>query len=92
MLRFMLEGPEIMAHWTSQQRHDLYRRLGIRVFALPGGGVEIEGIVELEPDRSTKETTYTPGTYRATRMRLRGLLGVEASGLELALAEYPLLP
>ena len=54
----MFEGPEIMSRWTPEQRNDVYRRLGIKVLALPDGGVEIEGIVEL---RSPRDTTYIIG-------------------------------
>jgi site-specific DNA recombinase len=59
LVRCMFEGPKIMSRWTPEQRNDVYRRLGIKVLALPDGGVEIEGIVELH--RSTSDTTYIVG-------------------------------
>jgi hypothetical protein len=62
MVRFMFEGPELMLHWSPEQRNEVYRRLGIKVVALPGGGVEIEGIVELGKARSPADTTYIVGT------------------------------
>jgi len=67
MVRFMFEGPDLMSRWTPEQRNEIYRRLGIKVVALPDGGVEIEEIVELGKERSTTDTTYTAG------MRLRPL-------------------
>jgi len=60
-VRFMFQAPELMSRWSPEQRNALYRRLGLRVLALPEGGVEIEGIVELEKDCSTADTEYTPG-------------------------------
>jgi Recombinase zinc beta ribbon domain/Recombinase len=61
LVRFMFEGPALMSHWSPEQRNDVYRRLGIKVLAMPDGGVEIEGIVELGKDRSPRDTTYTAG-------------------------------
>lgn len=61
LVRFMFEGPELMLHWTPEQRNEVYRRLGIKVVALPDGGVTIEGIVELGKARSPAVTTYTAG-------------------------------
>jgi hypothetical protein len=55
------QAPELMSRWSPEQRNALYRRLGLRILALPEGGVEIEGIVELEKDCSTADTEYTPG-------------------------------
>ncbi len=62
LVRFMFEGPDLMLHWTPEQRNEVYRRLGIKVVALPDGGVEIEGIVELGKERSPTDTNYTAGT------------------------------
>jgi site-specific DNA recombinase len=74
MVRFMFEGPELMSHWSPEQRNEIYRRLGIKVLALPDGGVEIEGIVELGKERSPTDTTYTAGTQPRHSKRSSPLL------------------
>lgn len=47
---------------SPEQKNALYRRLRLKVSALPGGGVEITGLLGVGEDGSLTITTSTPGT------------------------------
>jgi hypothetical protein len=38
-LRYLYEGPEMLWHWTPEQRVALYRRIGFRAVADEDGGL-----------------------------------------------------
>jgi hypothetical protein len=46
---------------SPEDKNALYRRLRLKVLALPGGGVEISGLLGVGEDGSTTITTSTPG-------------------------------
>ncbi len=41
-IEYAVFGPEMVASWPPEKRHDLYKQLGFKVLADPQGGIQME--------------------------------------------------
>jgi site-specific DNA recombinase len=61
----------VMDLTSPEEKNALYRRLQLKVLALPDGGVEITGLLRVGEDGSTTITTYCPDSPPPTEAQRR---------------------
>ena len=63
-LRYLYEGPEMLWHWTPEQRVALYRRIGFRAVAEEDGGLSVTWLFGAETFSVPVESTTIANRYK----------------------------